>query len=122
MCWYCHWGWPKPVADIYRKAVAELGSEQPMDYGPGHIVWSDSNLDDDSIRYCLEQVDQPLYNDLTPEEKAIVRRSLEELLAVPEEIRDCAPDVDDDNHAAYPPPPGIEMVHNPLAGLFSPMS
>ena len=26
-CWYCHWGWPEPVAQIYLAAVAALGGD-----------------------------------------------------------------------------------------------
>jgi len=23
ICWYCYWGWPKPVAGIYKKALCD---------------------------------------------------------------------------------------------------
>ena len=40
MCWWCHWGWPKPIHDIYDKALAALdGDESPLLYGPAHVVW-----------------------------------------------------------------------------------
>src|SRR3990170_4665508 len=37
ICWYCYWGWPKPVAEIYQSALRELaGDESPLHYGMGH--------------------------------------------------------------------------------------
>lgn len=46
ICWYCHWGWAKPVADIYEKAVDLLdGDSSPLEFGPAHVVWSDENFE-----------------------------------------------------------------------------
>ncbi|GAH80793.1 unnamed protein product, partial [marine sediment metagenome] len=45
-CWYCHWGWAKPVAEIYTAALAALdGDSSLLEYGPSHIVWADENWD-----------------------------------------------------------------------------
>lgn len=111
ICWYCHHGWPKPVADIYDAALAKLGGDKmPLDYGPGHIVWADENFDTRSVQWCLDHFDKHR-GDLSDEDSAIVRHSLEQLLAVPEEIRCCEPeDYDGKDPAKYPPPAGMEMV------------
>jgi hypothetical protein len=111
ICWYCFWGWPKQVADIYCEALAALdGCDSLLLYGPGHIVWSDENWD--SAQWCLDHFEEYWgSHDPTPEEKRIVRESLEKLLLVPEEIRMCEPDDYDGEHPEnFPPPAGIEMV------------
>lgn len=114
ICWYCHWGWSKPVRDIYNQAKAKLhGDEWPLDNGPSHVVWSDENFEEDSIRYCLQECDDPKPGDedISPEQMAIVRWSLEELLKLPKEVREpCPADYDGENPEKYPPINGIEMV------------
>lgn len=112
MCWYCYWGWPEPVANIYKQALAKLGDyERPLHYGPSHIVWEDCNFENGNIQYCLDNL-QTHRNDCADEELAIVRWSLEELLKIPEEIRDPCPDGYDHNGdpAKFPPPGNIKMV------------
>ena len=43
-CWWCHWGWPKPIADIYDDCVERLGGDEgPLLWGPAHVVWADEN-------------------------------------------------------------------------------
>jgi hypothetical protein len=109
ICWDCHWGWPKPVADIFLEAKAALdGDDAPLLYGPGHIVWSDENFD--STQWCLDNFDK--YSDhLDAEEAAIVRRSLEQLAALPESVVFvCPADYDGEHPEHYPPPAGVEMV------------
>ena len=107
MCWYCHWGWPKPVADIYDKGV-EMSSWSAMHFGPGHIVWEDENFD--SPEWCLENFEK-YKRDYSDEELEGVRWSLEELAKLPLEIRDPQPDdYDDANPAKYPPPKGMIMI------------
>jgi len=109
ICWYCHWGWPKVVADIYDKALSELdGYDSPLHFGPAHIVWEDENFD--SAEWCLEHFDE-YTGDYSLEDLAIVKRSLEELAAVPVNDRCVEPDDYDDEHPAlFPPPKGVEMV------------
>ncbi len=109
ICWYCHWGWPKAVADIYLKALADLdGCDTPLLYGPAHIVWGDENFD--SAEWCLEHFDDDT-GDYTVDEMTIVRQSLLELKKLPEEVIDIEPDDYDGEHPErYPPPSGIEMV------------
>ena len=83
ICWYCHWGWAKPVVEIYKKAVKALGGgDIPMHYGPAHIVWADENFETNSLKICLANLEQNK-GDLTEAELAIVRQSLEEMLALP---------------------------------------
>lgn len=109
ICWYCHWGWPKPVAEIYQRALRDLdGDDSPLQFGPAHIVWSDENFD--SAEWCLENFEQ-YKGDYSEESLLVVRRSLEELAALPLEVRCAEPDDYDDEHPQmYPPPSGMEMV------------
>lgn len=109
ICWSCYWGWPKPVADIYNEAVAAMdGCESPMQFGPGHTVWSDENFNCADI--CLENFDR-WKGEFSEADLAIVRKSLEKLAALPENVRDVEPeDYDDEHPALYPPPAGVEMV------------
>lgn len=117
-CWFCHWGWPKPVADIYEKYVALVG-KTAMHYGPAHIVWEDENFADDNIDFCIKACDEPdPYNDnCTAEDCAIVKRSLIELRAVPETLRSEPEEFNDeyDDPADFPPPDGVEMVRKRAA-------
>lgn len=95
--------WPESVKTIFHNALLLLGGdESPLMFGPSHVVWADDNFDDECIHWCLQECDKPLgYLDrFTLWELAIVRRSLEQLLTVPEDVRDCDPnycyDPDDD--------------------------
>ena len=115
MCWYCHWGWPKPVADIYLAAKNELeemgSSEFPLHSGPGHIVWSDCNFD--SAQWCLDNFETPR-GDYTDAELAIVRKSLEKLAILPADAYEYPFSYDDDvefeDYEHQPPPEGWVMV------------
>jgi hypothetical protein len=109
ICWYCYWGWPKPVAAIYDLALAALGgNEVALEYGAGHIVWSDENFQ--SAESCLEHFDD--YSGLDGKKDLdIVRLSLIALAAIPLEIRCPEPDdYDGENPELFPPPVGVEMV------------
>jgi hypothetical protein len=109
VCWYCHWGWPQQVAEIYDRAAAGLGYDSPLLYGRSHIVWEDENFEDDHIKFCLEQSAGSYV--FTAAEDAIVIRSLKELLAIPESIRCCVPeDYDDEHPELFPPPTELAMV------------
>jgi hypothetical protein len=111
ICWWCYWGWPKPVAEIYKKALDRLdGYESPLHYGPSHVVWADENWD--LTQECLGDFDkQAARLDYTPEEMQIVKESLEELAALPESAWDIIPeDYDGEHPALYPPADGIETV------------
>ena len=108
-CWYCYWGWPEAVATIYQDALRELGGDdRPLNYGPAHVVWEDENFDD--AEGCLISFDKYRY-DYSDEELAVVRRSLERLVALPESERCVEPeDYDGEHPDNYPPPIGIKMV------------
>lgn len=109
ICWYCHWGWPKQVFDIYRDGIQEAG-EPAMHFGPGHIVWEDENFESENIQWCIDNAGT-YRGDLTDEEVASVVKSLARLLDVPEHIRCCEPsDYDGANPEDYPPPPELVMV------------
>jgi hypothetical protein len=88
--------WAEPVKDIYRESLDALGGDDtPLLYGPGHVCWADYNFDDENVRSCLAACDDPAAEYGVPKlaapVMAVVRRSLERLLAVPEGVRDCDP-------------------------------
>lgn len=84
-CYWCKYGWPKPIWDIYRDAMANLdGDASPLLWGPAHIVWEDENFD--SARWCLDNF-ETYAGDLSDHERAVVRESLVQLLAVPSEYK-----------------------------------
>lgn len=106
ICWYCHWGWSKAVADIYRKHVAVAG-EMAMDYGPAHVVWADENWH--SVQWCLDHFDEHA-RQYEAHELAAVRQSLLDLLALPADVLDPCPAGYDDQHPdRFPPVAGVEM-------------
>lgn len=116
-CWYCHWGWPKPIADIYERAVKDLHEfTDPLHFGPAHVVWEDENFEPGHAEWCLEKFDENYavkgkrYKDW---EFEIVRRSLEDLVRVDPVYRtppDGFDDLDDAKAEDYPPPDDWEMV------------
>jgi hypothetical protein len=107
ICWFCHWGWPKPVAEIYRRALKDLGGVwEPLHFGPSHIVWEDENFD--CAQSCLDRFKEH-DSSFTDAQLAIVRRSLEELAALPQSEWDVEPaDYDGQHPENYPPL--VEMV------------
>ena len=109
ICWYCHWGWPRQIADIYNKALQDLdGDDSPLHFGPAHIVWEDENFE--MAQSCLDEFEK-YRGDYTDEQLEIVKRSLRELLKLPVNITDCWPDEYDGEHPEnYPPPKGLKMV------------
>ena len=115
ICWYCHWGWPKEVADIYQRYSELAGDSEVLDFGPGHIVWADENFEDHSIKSCIESAAE--FQQIAPDadfsdhQLDVAVQSLKDLLAVPEDIRCCEPEgYDGENPAMFPPPDGLEMV------------
>lgn len=95
ICWYCCWGWSRPVAEIYLEALRRLdGYESVLDYGPAHIVWCDENWNDESIQGCLRDCDERrwFHDDLSDNEIDVIRWSLLELLKIPEDVRNCEPE------------------------------
>ena len=114
ICWYCWWGWPKSVADIYERALAALdGDESELLYGPGHIVWADENFAREHVEWCLHEGEAGEYwhDYATDKSKKIVLDSLRELLALPDSILDSVPEeYDGENPERYPPPSPIPFV------------
>ena len=111
ICWYCHWGWAKPVAGVYREALRRLdGYKCPLHFSASHIVWEDENFEDSHVRWCFEHFDE-YGHDYTDEELAVVRWSLEELLKIPEDARCIEPEDYDGKHPElYPPTVDVERV------------
>lgn len=108
ICWYCHWGWSKPVAAIYAKYEAIAG-ESAMHYGPAHIVWSDENFEREHVEWCLDNFDTYKREASTDAENEAVRQSLVELLALPDDVLSPMPDdYDDERPELFPP--AIETV------------
>lgn len=107
ICWYCHWGWPKAISDIYNAAIEKLnGEESPLHYGPAHVVWEDENFD--SAQWCIDNFDT-YSGDLSEYEKAVVLWSLKQLLLLPENIINSEPENYDGEHPEnFPPPKNIE--------------
>jgi hypothetical protein len=116
ICWYCYWGWPKQVWGIYAMAKVMLnGNENPLHYGPSHIVWEDENFNRESVQWCLDNFEK-YANDYVEDDLGVVKWSLEELLKLPDEILDPEPeDYDEENPGKYPPPASLVMV-NPHDG------
>ena len=109
ICWYCYWGWHKPVADIYDRALSDLdGAISALHFGPAHIVWEDENFH--SAEWCLDHFDEDR-GDYSDADLEIVKRSLQELAALPLEVRCVEPeDYDDEHPELFPPPNDVEMV------------
>lgn len=127
-CWFCHWGWPKALSDIYKRAVADIEAlpykhrsgapglcqyrdgDDVLQFGPTHCLWSDENFGG-SLEFELKECDNYDYSQeeaMTPQEIAIVRRSVLEVLALPDDVRNPVPaDYDNENPKNYPPPAHI---------------
>lgn len=108
VCWYCYWGWAKPVAEIYKISVEMLGGDDsPLHYGPSHIVWADENWG--SAEWCLKHFDE-YKGDILAEDLRTIKWSLEELAKLPMEVREIVPDDYDDMHPEnYPPAEGVKV-------------
>lgn len=112
MCWYCYWGWSKPVKEIYNK-YAEIAGESAMHYGPAHIVWEDENFEREHVQSCLDHTEwwADAMTDYSIEELLAVKQSLLALLMLPDEILAPAPSAYyDSNEDPSKFPPTVEMV------------
>lgn len=109
ICWYCHWGWAKSVAEIYIKAVEKLnGDSSSLHYGPAHLVWADENWD--RVDWCLDHFEENK-GDNTNDELAIIKWSLEELAKIPIEQRKIEPENYDGRYPEnFPPAPDVEVM------------
>lgn len=108
ICWYCHWGWSKPVKEIHDRYQAIAG-EEAMHYGPAHIVWDDENFDREHVQWCLDHFDEHR-SDHGDTEMQAVRESLVALLALPDHILNPEPaDYDDEHPELFPPTVEMEL-------------
>ena len=110
MCYWCCWGWPKPIREIYEVAVKKCGGyEGALVYGPAHVVWGDENWD--SATYCLDAFNTRR-EDHSEADLAVVRWSLEQLLLVPDEFKtEPAGYLEGMDPKDFPPPDHWEMAH-----------
>jgi hypothetical protein len=96
--------WAEPVKQIYREALSDLGGDDgALDFGPGHIVWSDDNLTDEDVKFCLSWCEpgSPMYDSYIErfgeDGLAVAKRALERLDLIPEDERGDDPqDYDED--------------------------
>ena len=108
ICWYCTWGWSKPVVEIYQR-FAPVAGWAAMHYGAAHIVWDDENFEREHVQSCLDDFDKYKRDYCTPAENDAVRESLIALLALPDDVlAPCPDDYDNENPSAYPP--RVEMA------------
>lgn len=115
MCYWCYWGWPKPIRDVYDRAVSALGGyTDPLHFGPSHVVWEDENWH--SAQWCLDYIDEfkQYHNEgrFSDDELEIVRQSLINLIAVPDEFKSEPEGYDRENPKNFPPPAHWVMATN----------
>jgi hypothetical protein len=91
MCYYCYWGVPEAVAQIYETYDNGDGA---IEYTCAHVVFGDWNLDDTTIKSCIESAKKE--PDFYDNDKNLWHSdsiaAMEELLLIPEEERDIAED------------------------------
>lgn len=110
ICWYCYWGWPKQIREIYDNHIDAAG-ELAMHFGPAHIVWEDENFERHHIQWCLDHfADAATNTQHSAEELDAVRQSLVDMLRLPDSILNAMPsDYDGEHPDKYPPPSTIDM-------------
>lgn len=130
ICWFCYWGWPKPILEIYERAERDIDAllpvagpendytdwaglptcgESALKYGPTHCVWADENFGGD-FAFELKECESDKYDDWLPGTMQIVRRSIVELAALPDELREPPPEYDGEHPDRFPPTHGVEMA------------
>ncbi len=103
ICWYCYWGWPQQIVDIYNRYI-DIAGESAMHYGAAHIVWDDENFEREHIQECLDTFEQWKREDSTDEENEAVRQSLLNMLKLDDSILEAEPkDYDGIHPENYPP-------------------
>lgn len=130
VCWFCHWGWPKAIRDIYDRAEADIdrlidaktasdheqwsGSpscgQNALEFGPAHCVWSDENFDGNFEFEYGDLANKVKYGDWLEGTLEIVKRSLDELAALPDSLKLPPNEYDGNNPSDYPPQ--CEMAPN----------
>ena len=77
--------------DLTQKTLDKINTflnEWPnAEFGPGHIVFSDSNILDEHIDFCLEEAEKERINSEEDEELFATINFLNELRLVPEKER-----------------------------------
>lgn len=110
-CWWCTWGWPKQIAEIYLEALDKLdGHSLLLLYGPAHVVWGDENWD--CAESCLDnmKIKRWVYDDLSDYEWEIIKESLEKLVLVSDEYKESPIMPNGSDPKDFPPPKEWEMV------------
>ncbi len=103
ICWYCYYGWPRLIRDIYDKYINVAG-ESAMHYGAAHIVWDDENFERHHIQWCLDNFEKYKHDEASDDENLAVKQSLIDMLALPDEILEAEPrDYDGIHPENYPP-------------------
>lgn len=117
ICWYCYWGWPEQVSEIFEGYKQFFGdNDGPLRWGPGHIVWEDENFGDSSIKFCIEEARKEIAARQEADKRSELENvldSLEELLAVPLEIREpwaAGYEESGQGPGKWPPREGIVLV------------
>lgn len=113
MCYWCYWGWPKPIRDVYDKAVSALGGyTDPLHFGPAHVVWDDECWG--HANWCLDWFDESKQNRsrgrFSDDELEVVRQSLIDLIVVPDEFKYVPKYYDFEHPENFPPPAHWVMV------------
>jgi hypothetical protein len=110
ICYWCHWGWPKPIRDIYDRADKALNGNADVILNTlARTVWENENFDDFNVRRCIYEIEMgiPGSDGYRREDQALVVETLRELLLVPGEMRQPPEDFEesDGEHPENFPPP-----------------
>lgn len=92
ICWYCYWGRPKAIREIYEKYI-NIAGEPAMHCGAAHIVWDDENFEREHIQWCLDNFEENKREDNIEEENEAVKKSLIELLELSDDILESEPKI-----------------------------
>ena len=87
MCYYCENGLPPRVAAIINPLLERFPGAE---FGPGHVVFSDFNLEGETIQWCLDNFGQFSSGHPAAELEA-TRTALLALLEIPEDERNPMP-------------------------------
>ena len=107
-CWWCYWGWPEPIVEIYQWAADKLGDDYHLMAGPAHAVWHDENWN--LAAECIKDIDSGRPCGLNSRELAAVRESLVKLCRLPQEYLKEPDGYDGENPEKFPPPAHWKMT------------
>ncbi len=116
-CWWAHWGWPKPIADIFLQAKEKLGGDpMPLLIGPSWITWNRRMFELDY--FALQGVVScPTRRKVTKDQLAVIKWSLEELCKLDGRMKRRPVESYGKNAKDYPPPDDWERVPEPVAQI-----